>query len=86
MAFVICEPCIGRKETACFEVCPVEAIHPGKEEDGYEETDQLFINPDECIECGACAAECPVEAIYQEDEVPEAWKSYIEKNANYYKK
>jgi NAD-dependent dihydropyrimidine dehydrogenase PreA subunit len=81
MAFVICEPCIGNKESACFEVCPVECIHPGKGEEGYEETDQLYINPEECIECGACAAECPVEAIYQEDEVPEEWQSYIAKNA-----
>jgi ferredoxin len=76
MAFVICQPCIGVKDAACADVCPVECIHEGE--------DQYFINPDECIECGACAAECPVEAIFQEDEVPEEWESFIEKNANFY--
>ncbi|NLN18861.1 MAG: ferredoxin family protein [Firmicutes bacterium] len=84
MAYVICEPCIGVKDTACTEVCPVECIHPAKDEEGFEEAEQLYINPDECIECGACAAECPVQAIFHEDEVPEEWQSFIEKNAKYY--
>ena len=86
MAFVITEPCIGTKDASCTEVCPVECIHPTPDEDGYEETDQLFINPDECIDCGACEPECPVEAIYPEDEVPENWQSYIQKNADHYRK
>jgi ferredoxin len=85
MAYVICEPCIGVKDTACSEVCPVEAIHPMKDEDGFEEAEQLFIDPDECIECGACAAECPVQAIFPEDEVPEEWQYFIEKNAKHFK-
>ncbi|MGI6082214.1 MAG: 4Fe-4S dicluster domain-containing protein [Limnochordia bacterium] len=84
MAYVICEPCIGVKDTACSEVCPVECIHPMKDEEGFEEAEQLYINPDECIECGACAAECPVQAIFPEDEVPEEWQSYIEKNAKFF--
>jgi len=83
---VICQPCIGVKDTACTEVCPVECIHPTKDEDGFDDAEQLYINPDECIECGACQAECPVEAIYHEDEVPEEWQSFIEKNANFYRK
>ncbi len=86
MAMVICEPCIGVKDQACVEVCPVECIHPSKDEDGFDDVDQLFINPDECIECGACQAECPVEAIYHEDEVPDEWQSFVEKNAKYFKK
>ncbi|HHW09898.1 MAG TPA: ferredoxin family protein [Firmicutes bacterium] len=86
MAMVICQPCIGVKDTACTEVCPVECIHPTKDEDGFDDAEQLYINPDECIECGACQAECPVEAIYHEDEVPEEWQSFIEKNANFYRK
>jgi NAD-dependent dihydropyrimidine dehydrogenase PreA subunit len=57
-----------------------------KNEDGFEEIDQLYIDPDECIECGACEPECPVEAIFPEDEVPEEWQSFIEKNANHFKK
>lgn len=77
MAFVITEPCIGTKDAACVEVCPVDCIHEGD--------DQYYINPDECIDCGACEPECPVEAIFPEDEVPEKWQSYIQKNADYYK-
>jgi len=86
VAFVITEPCIGTKDTACTEVCPVECIHPMRDEDGFDETDQLFIDPDECIDCGACEPECPVEAIFPEDEVPEKWQSFIEKNREYYNK
>lgn len=85
MAFIIAEPCIGTKDTACTEVCPVDCIHPTRDEEGFEEADQLFINPDECIDCGACEPVCPVEAIFPEDELPEKWKSFIQKNADHYK-
>lgn len=84
MAMVICEPCIGVKDLACSEVCPVECIHPTKDEDGFDEAEQLYIDAEECIECGACQAECPVEAIYQEDEIPEEWQSFIEKSAKFF--
>ena len=84
MPYVICEPCIGVKEAACTDVCPVDCIHPKRDEEGFEASDQLFINPNECIECGACASVCPVEAIYRDDDVPEKWRSYIQKNADYY--
>lgn len=77
MAFVIAEPCIGTKDAACVEVCPVDCIHEGE--------DQYYIDPDECIDCGACEPECPVEAIFPEDDVPEQWKDYIEKNADWYR-
>ncbi|NLN29340.1 MAG: ferredoxin family protein [Firmicutes bacterium] len=77
MAFVITEPCIGVKDAACVEVCPVDCIHEGE--------DQYYIDPDECIDCGACEPECPVEAIFPEDEVPEEWQHFIEKNANFFK-
>lgn len=77
MAFVIAEPCIDTKDAACVEVCPVDCIHEGE--------DQYYIDPEECIDCGACEPECPVEAIFPEDEVPEEWQSYIEKNANFFK-
>lgn len=85
MAFVIAEPCIGTKDAACVDVCPVDCIHPTKSEDQYDEVVQLYIDPDECIDCGACEAECPVEAIFPEDDVPDKWKSYIEKNADWYR-
>ena len=54
MAYVIAEPCIGTKDTACVDACPVDCIHPKKDETGYGESDQLFIDPVECIDCGAC--------------------------------
>ena len=73
MAFTVAEPCIGVKDHACVEQCPVECF--------YEGTDQLYIHPDECIDCGACVAVCPVVAIFANDDVPENWKAYIDKNA-----
>ena len=86
MAYVITEPCIGTKDTACVDVCPVVCIHPRKDEGDYEGTQMLFIHPDECIDCGACVPACPVEAIFAMDEVPDQWKAYIEKNAEHYQK
>jgi NAD-dependent dihydropyrimidine dehydrogenase PreA subunit len=85
VTYVIAEPCIGVKDAACTEACPVDCIHPRKDEAGYAEIDQLFINPDECIECGACEAVCPVNAIFPPGGVPEKWQEYEAKNANYYK-
>ncbi len=85
MAYIICEPCIGVKDAACVEVCPVDCIHPGKNEAGHEAVAQLYVHPDECIDCGACVDPCPVEAIYSEDEVPHQWKDFIGKNADYYR-
>lgn len=88
MAYIIAEPCIGVKDTACVKVCPVDCIYefgngnatrePG---DGIEPDSMLYIHPDECIDCGACEPECPVEAIFEEESVPEKWKNFIEINA-----
>ena len=52
MAYIIAEPCIGTKDTACVEVCPVDCIHPTKEEADFESADQLYIDPETCIDCG----------------------------------
>ena len=76
--YVIVEPCIGVKDKACVEVCPVDCIHGG------DDDAQMFINPDDCIGCGTCESECPVEAIYEGDQVPEKWKHYIELNAAHF--
>lgn len=78
MAYVITEPCIGVKDMSCVAVCPVDCIHGG------EEDEMLYINPDECIDCGACVPECPVSAIFPADQVPEQWHSFIERNAAYF--
>ena len=86
MTFVIAEPCIGTKDTACVDVYPVDCIHPTKENAKFETSDMLFIDPAECIDCGACEPACPVEAIFEEEAVPDQWKDYTEKNAAYFEK
>ncbi len=78
MAYIICEPCIGVKDKACVPACPVDCIHEGD--------DMLYIDPDECIDCGACVEPCPVNAIYVGDEVPDKWKHFIQKNADFFRK
>ena len=86
MAHVITEPCIGTKDTACVEVCPVDCIHPTKKEGDHGVQQQLYIDPDTCIDCGLCVDECPVQAIFPQDDVPAEWKKYIQINADWYKK
>src|SRR5438132_11249647 len=86
MAYVIAEPCIGTKDTACVDACPVDCIHPKKDEDGFEAAEQLYIDPAECIDCGACVPVCPVTAIFALDDLPEKWNSFTEKNAAYFQK
>ncbi|MGB8648836.1 MAG: ferredoxin family protein [Anaerolineae bacterium] len=80
MAFVIVEPCIGVKDKSCMTVCPVDCIW------GQDEDRMLYINPNECIDCGACVPECPVSAIFPADDVPPQWRSYIALNADYFQK
>lgn len=73
MTYVVTEPCINCKYTHCAAVCPVDAFREGP--------NFLTIDPIECIDCDACVPECPVEAIFPDDEVPEKWEHYIELNA-----
>ena len=80
MPYVIAEPCIGVKDKSCVAVCPVDCIHEAAE------GDMLYIDPNECIDCGLCEPECPVDAIFMEDEVPDQWKKFIQINADYAKK
>jgi ferredoxin len=82
---VIAEPCIGVKDTACVNVCPVDCIHPRKDEGDFAKCAQLYIDPDTCIDCGACVPECPVSAIFPAEDVPENWKQYVEMNADWFK-
>lgn len=72
MAYVVTDPCIQCKYTNCAAVCPVDAFREGP--------NFLVIDPFECIDCDACVAECPVEAIYPDDEVPMEWVDYIDLN------
>ncbi len=79
MAFyVIAEPCIDIKDGACVDVCPVDCIGGG------DDDEQMFINPNHCICCAACAIECPVAAIYEDTELPPEWKHFEQKNAAYF--
>ncbi len=66
MAYVVTAPCFGCKYTDCVVVCPTECFHEGEK--------MLYVDPSECIDCDACASECPVEAIFHEDNVPEQWR------------
>ena len=84
MAYVIAEPCIGTKDTACVDVCPVDCIHPRKDEPQHESAPQLYINPTECIDCGACVPVCPVTAIFALEDLPEKWQSFTPVNSEYY--
>ena len=83
MAFVITEPCVNIKDRSCIDVCPVDCIHPRVEEDKGER--MLYIDPDVCIDCGACEPVCPVQAIFAEGDEPEQWKEYLTINADYYR-
>src|SRR3974390_1628036 len=86
MAYVIAEPCIGTKDTACVDACPVDCIHPKKDEAEFGTAELLYIDPVECIDCGACVPVCPVSAIFALDDLPEKWSNFAQINADYYKK
>ena len=73
MTYIVTEDCVDCKYTDCAAVCPVEAFH--------ELPDRLYINPDTCIDCDACVPECPVEAIFHEDNLPDEWKEFTPLNA-----
>jgi NAD-dependent dihydropyrimidine dehydrogenase PreA subunit len=85
MAYVIAEPCIGVKDTACVDACPVDCIHPRKDAADFESATQLYIDPIECIDCGACVPVCPVSAIFALDDLPEKWADFTEVNAKHFK-
>ena len=72
MTYIIAEPCIDIKDLSCVDVCPVDCIHE------FERI--LIIDPEECIDCGACEPECPVEAIFPEDALPDKWEAFVKIN------
>lgn len=78
MTYVVAENCIKCRYTDCVEVCPVDCFRAGP--------NFLVIDPDECIDCTLCVAECPAEAIYAEDDLPEGQKHFAELNAELAKK
>lgn len=76
MTYVITQPCIDTVDQSCVDVCPVDCIHF---EEGVDKL--LYIDPDECIDCGACEPACPVSAIFAEDDVPDDQAAFTEINA-----
>ncbi len=72
LTYIIAEPCIDIKDKSCVDVCPVDCIH--------EFDRMLVIDPEECIDCGACEPECPVEAIFPEDALPDKWEPFVKIN------
>ncbi len=93
MTYVVTKPCIGTKDRSCVEVCPVDCFYDIKkkkynssygleteEEDGADAVGLLVIHPDECINCGACETECPVEAIYEDSAVPSDMEEFVKIN------
>ena len=86
MSHYITETCIGVKDASCVEVCPVDCIHPRKDEPDFAAAKMLYINPETCIDCGLCVDECPVDAIFNEDDLPEEMERFIALNAEYYQK
>lgn len=76
MAYVIALPCVDVKDRACVDECPVDCIYEGER--------TLYINPDECVDCGACESVCPTEAIYYEDDLPDEYAQYRAINAEFF--
>ena len=77
MTYVIALPCVDVKDRACVDECPVDCI--------YEGVRSLYIQPDECIDCGACEPVCPTTAIFYEDDLPNQWAGYLQDNAAFFK-
>ena len=78
MTYLITQPCIDVKDATCVDVCPVDCIHTSDEDNQY------YIDPDICIDCEACVPVCPVEAIFYEEDVPEEWRDFMQKNVDYF--
>ena len=80
MTYIIAEPCVDLKDQSCIDVCPVDCIY------GVDEGNdrQLYINPDECIDCAACEPVCPVNAIFAEEDVPTKLEGWIKVNYEYF--
>ena len=84
MAYVIAEGCT--KDEECVQVCPVDCIHPRKDEEAFGKEEMLYIDPVECIDCGACVPVCPVSAIFALEDLPAQWRHCAPANAEFHAK
>jgi ferredoxin--NADP+ reductase len=82
MAYVIAAPCIA--DYSCVEVCPVDCIEPGPGDPAFAEAEQLYIDPDRCVDCAACVEACPVLAIHESSRLPEKWRHYAAVNREFF--
>ena len=78
MAYIITDTCT--KDELCVEACPTDCIHPKKDEEGFEAAPQLYVDPEGCIDCGACVPVCPTNSVFIVDEVPADKQEFIAKN------
>jgi NAD-dependent dihydropyrimidine dehydrogenase PreA subunit len=76
VTYVVAEPCVDVLDKSCIDECPVDCI--------YEGDRMLYIQPDDCVDCGACEPVCPVQAIYYQDDLPPEWSEYTEANAEFF--
>jgi NAD-dependent dihydropyrimidine dehydrogenase PreA subunit len=82
MAYVITDSCT--KDELCVQACPVDCIHPKQDEGGFAEAPQLYVNPSDCIDCGACIPVCPTNSVYSLDDLPADMSAFAQLNANHY--
>lgn len=82
MTYVIAAPCVA--DYSCLEACPADCIRPRPDDPGFDTAEQLYVDPQNCIECDACALACPVDAVYDAYDLPPKWQHYEQINADWF--